>query len=460
MATITKTFQEVNGSSSSAMSTWTVQVSCSDMQITGSYFDITPTITAKYSAVSGKTRASVTMYAGIYSQTADYGYDGSWAGNTYKTVPRTNGSMRFSTASYFNNSNPSVRTISLPFRSDFVGGSENSSGTLWGDTGSVRVSEWGTLVNITLNVPPTFTVSNWNKDTSVYVAGITNVSVDVSDVTAYYGGNISSAKLTIGTQEATISGNGTISMTLQNAGTFTPAVTVTDSRGQTATQNLEPITVLQYENPTVSFDIFRCGTTGIKDDEGHNGLITATFTYMDAVSSLEAPSVQINGFDISQTIGATITWYTALTQTGAVDTTTEIDDWSDIASGATVYGLLDGNYDVTGNFGEGESYLIGLIANDSRNKTSALITQTLSTAFYTIDFQAGGKEIAFGAPANDDLTAHANGLFKSKMDAYFAGEETLIEKPYFSLDTTASSGVDHDLYSAITALGWQSDVIV
>jgi hypothetical protein len=28
-----------------------------------------------------------------------------------------------------------------------------------------------------------------------------------------------------------------------------------------------------------------------------------------------------------------------------------------------------------------------------------------------------------------------------------------------NLDTTASSGTDHDLYAAITALGWASDVI-
>jgi len=28
-----------------------------------------------------------------------------------------------------------------------------------------------------------------------------------------------------------------------------------------------------------------------------------------------------------------------------------------------------------------------------------------------------------------------------------------------NLDTTSASGTDHDLYAAITALGWQSDVI-
>ena len=32
--------------------------------------------------------------------------------------------------------------------------------------------------------------------------------------------------------------------------------------------------------------------------------------------------------------------------------------------------------------------------------------------------------------------------------------------PQFTLDTTAASGTDHDLYAAITALGWQSEVIV
>lgn len=32
--------------------------------------------------------------------------------------------------------------------------------------------------------------------------------------------------------------------------------------------------------------------------------------------------------------------------------------------------------------------------------------------------------------------------------------------PQYNLDTTAASGTDHDLYAAITALGWASDVIV
>ena len=34
-----------------------------------------------------------------------------------------------------------------------------------------------------------------------------------------------------------------------------------------------------------------------------------------------------------------------------------------------------------------------------------------------------------------------------------------ITTPLVPLDTTAASGVDHNLYAAIAALGWASDVI-
>lgn len=50
-----------------------------------------------------------------------------------------------------------------------------------------------------------------------------------------------------------------------------------------------------------------------------------------------------------------------------------------------------------------------------------------------------------------------NGTFSSRSNALtvdWSGDVCL------ALDTTAASGTDHDLYAAITALGWQSDVIV
>ena len=91
----------------------------------------------------------------------------------------------------------------------------------------------------------------------------------------------------------------------------------------------------------------------------------------------------------------------------------------------TVYGLVEWDYSTTGKFAEDTSYQFTLIANDSLGGHSNAVTQTLSTAFYTIDFQAGGKEIAFGAPANDNLSNFNGkdytdeGLFKCNMGTAF-----------------------------------------
>ena len=61
---------------------------------------------------------------------------------------------------------------------------------------------------------------------------------------------------------------------------------------------------------------------------------------------------------------------------------------------------------------------LSVIAEDSYGK-SAPKSIIIPIPFYTIDFQAGGKEIAVGAPANDDTSNRPNGLFKCVMDAQF-----------------------------------------
>lgn len=112
------------------------------------------------------------------------------------------------------------------------------------------------------------------------------------------------------------------------------------------------------------------------------------------------------------------------------------------------------------NIGVGTTFTLSVIATDAYG-SSIEVSVNIPIAFYTIDVQAGGKEIAFGSPANDDLTTHPNGLFKCVMSAVFSTGDTEIENPFFSLDTTASPGTtDGDLYAAINALGWSSDVIV
>ena len=58
---------------------------------------------------------------------------------------------------------------------------------------------------------------------------------------------------------------------------------------------------------------------------------------------------------------------------------------------------------------------LSAIAEDSYGK-SAPKSITMPIPFYTIDFQAGGKEIAVGGPANDDTSNRPYGLFKCGMD--------------------------------------------
>lgn len=96
-------------------------------------------------------------------------------------------------------------------------------------------------ITITLDAPPTFTT------TQVYSSGAltpgTVANVDVAELTAQYGGDIVSAVLTIGSQTDTITEDGTLSITLDSSGYFEPTVVVTDSRGQTTTEELNPIIV-------------------------------------------------------------------------------------------------------------------------------------------------------------------------------------------------------------------------
>ena len=58
---------------------------------------------------------------------------------------------------------------------------------------------------------------------------------------------------------------------------------------------------------------------------------------------------------------------------------------------------------------------LSVIAEDSYGK-SAPKSITIPIPFYTIDFKAGGKEVAVGAPANDDVSNRPYGLFKCGMD--------------------------------------------
>lgn len=430
MATVTKTF--VENFQTSYKSTWTVTMSQSDVTVSNSSFTFpVPTMTAKY-VYAGKKNAYVSTYAYMHksgqTQWLLYGtwYRGTSPGSSTNTLPTTSGTTYTLstseittptqyTSNFFTSQNPTVRTIPISVTSASLGlCSQVNTGptdpTLNDYDGTSIL--WENVFNLILDAPPTFTASALSGDTDGYWAGATTVSTTISSASAKYGGNIVSSSLTIGNQTVSGSGNGTLSISLANAGTFTPQVSVTDSRGQVTTKTLDTITVNPYLVPSVSFDVYRTDASGVKSDEGTYGLIVADITYTDAIATITEPSVTIDG-----TATSNVTWYSNYSSSTGVSSA--ISDWSSLTPtdhSVTVYGLVNESFNI------GQSYVIGMSDEDSLGGQSQTVSQTLSTAFYTIDFQAGGKEIAFGAPANDDLTLHPNGLFKCNMDVRFEGD--------------------------------------
>lgn len=309
---------------------------------------------------------------------------------------------------YFNASNKTSPTVSVDYRLHYCHiQTIPATITSYGDVGYGTYNDTTTnigTINLRLNVPPAFDNTALSIDTATAYTNITTASVTVSNATAYYGGDISSATLTIGNQTASISGNGTISILLNAGGTFTPTLSVTDSRGQVATKSLDSITVNVYTAPSVSFNAERTTSTGTPEDDGTYATVDATFTFADVIADAIAPTVTVTDEDGVQTT-PTVTWYSSR---GADGTLSGSVTWSSLSSGDTVYGLIP-------NLNTEFSWQIAITPKDSEG-TGTPITQTLAGAFYTIDFLAGGHGIAFGKPA-------INTGFECAMDATF--EETL-----------------------------------
>lgn len=355
--------------------------------------------------------------------------------NVEAPIPRTNywWNTEVKPSDYFNSSNKTISSIPITYTLE-----EFHCETLTSDITTVaRIlsnTESATLgtINLRLNVPPTFDNTALSIDTATAYTNITTASVTVSNATAYYGGDISSATLTIGNQTASISGNGTISILLDAGGTFTPTVTVTDSRGQTATRTLDPITVNVYTAPSVSFTVERTTATGAPEDEGAYATVDATFTFADVIADAVAPTVTVTDEDGVQTT-PTVTWYSSRTTDGTLSGSVT---WANLSSGDTVYGLIP-------NLNTEFSWQIVITPRDTQGTGTAII-QTIAPAFYTVDFLAGGHGIAFGQPASDvgffcNMDAHfvdANSVMRALFDFVYP-----VGSYYETSDTTFDPNV-------------------
>lgn len=440
MTTLTKTYTDNYYDSTSYRKTWTVVFNFADITISSSTFQfVTPSITAKfvgtngvyrYTSVNGSFKIGGTSVVGSeggtvasYSVPENY-YDTliKGASNATFTITKrlpdywnTMGhTQTLNTATFFTRDNATSKTLSVVMNTGYMlstntKADDTGSGAYYYPSSNVDL----TIGTVTLNAPPTVTLGTPIYENPHY-AGFGSYTVPITSASAQYGGDITKVVLTVGSNSTTQTyssasiSNKTISVTPIIAGTYTPTVVVTDSRGQTTTKSLPQITVNPYNSPSLDFDVFRSDSNGVKDDEGAYGLVTANVSFTDAVADITEPTVQING-----TTTSNVTWYSAYNSSTGISSV--ISDWSTVSSGDTIYGLINGSFSQT------DSYQITVQIEDSLGGESSAISQTLSTAFYTIDFQAGGKEIAFGKPANDTLTTHQEdvGLFKCGMESQF-----------------------------------------
>ena len=207
-----------------------------------------------------------------------------------------------------------------------------------------------------------------------YVQNKSKIAVKITAAGAL-SSTIKSYKTTI--QGANFTAASFTSGVLKNSGTSTVNITVTDSRGRTATAS-RSITVIAYAAPKItSFKGFRSLSNGTENYEG---------TYLNAAVNYTIAAVS-NKNTASYTLEYRLK---------------NADTWTKLTSG-TNYALNTSIVSSSGFMSTESSYDIRLTIKDYFTTISSVID--IPTAFTLLDFNASGKGIAFGK-----VSEEANGM--------------------------------------------------
>ena len=230
--------------------------------------------------------------------------------------------------------------------------------------------------NFTLTVPATVVPT---------ISGVT-LSDGVAGLAAQFGGYVQSkSKLSVSitaagalsstiktyktvVQGVTFTGASITSGLLMHSGTSTVTITVTDSRGRTASTT-RSITVIPYVAPKItSFQGFRCLANGTENYEG---------TYVNSAVN----------YSVSSVSNKNTATYTLEYKLQSAST------WTALKSGSG-YTLNSNIISASGAFSVDSSYDIRLTVKDYF--TTVTSTFEIPTAFTLLDFNASGKGMAFG----------------------------------------------------------------
>lgn len=263
-------------------------------------------------------------------------------------------------------------------------------------TTTTSIGDWQNATatgNINANVKPTisaFTATiNSGGLSGLYVQGKSAVKLTCT-ATMGSGASVSSYKFSGPNLNASTTNNYAISNTIASSGTLTYTVTVTDSRGRTASSQVA-IYVYPYSNPSFkSTTVNRSDSSGALSSSG----TYAKYTVEGVYSSVGGKNTRTITIAHSSNNGST---YSAET---TIQATTNLT--------AVISGVYGG-----GALSAANSYKIRFTIKDSYGATATSVI-TLSTASRAINIKSDGNGIAFGK------IAEGNGI-ETPWDITFKG---------------------------------------
>ena len=169
--------------------------------------------------------------------------------------------------------------------------------------------------------------------------------------------------------------------TIKKSGSYTPSVTLTDSRGRKATATGAAIEVLPYAAPSISgASAVRSNSAGESDGSGTYIAVRAVAVYSD-LGGKNSAAIQFR----TRSVGGTWSGYTALNS---------------------------GELNVVATFSVTQSYEVEISVADEVGNSGLPLVFTIPTAEVTFHLRGGGKGAAFGKYAEQEALECA-------WDAYF-----------------------------------------
>ena len=258
-------------------------------------------------------------------------------------------------------------------------GSQTKSFTATVPTSIVPSISSVTLSDPSGNVPSSF---------GVYVKGKSTLRV-VTAAAGSYGSTISS--YSVQANGATYRESDITTGVLQTVGVQSVVVTVTDSRGRTASTT-KSLTVYDYHTPIIStFDVKRVNASGNDDDEGENVKIV--------YAAQRAPVNDKNG-------GSLAIYYKASTDT----------NWITAVSTASVPSTVNNTITVK-NISVNSTYTFRIDVADSFVSSSR--TEQVQTAEVVMDFLSDGRGMGIGKVAELSDTLDVAWALRCRREAQF-----------------------------------------